>query len=104
MTSTVTGPANDFFNDGSQKAFYKFENSAADSLGSFNGTASSVSYVAGKYGQAASLGDTKNVAVPAVLSSPTAATFSFWVYPSATTPSVTFLGFNVATWNVAYQR
>lgn len=66
-SDAVTGPVNDFFKDGSQKAFYKFENDATDSLGTYNGTANSVSYVSGKYGQAASFGDAKNFAIPPAL-------------------------------------
>lgn len=93
-----------YFNDGSGIALYHFENDATDSSGTYNGTPTGVNYVTGKFGQAAYLGDGKNIVIPQLFSNATAATFSFWAYPLTAADSVAFIGFTVVPWNAAYQR
>lgn len=93
-----------YFNDGSGTTLYQFENDSTDRSGSFNGTPTGVTYLQGKFGRAAYLGDGRNIVIPKVFTNATAATFSFWVYPLTAADSITFLGFNVPSWTVAYQR
>ena len=44
-------PPQGFFNDGTELAHYKFDGDATDSIGRYNGTATSITYGTGKFGQ-----------------------------------------------------
>ena len=102
--STVYVNKSDYFADSSSVAFFHFENNVSDTFGNFDGTPNSATFVNGKFGRAVYLGDGKNIFIPRVLINPTSATFSFWVYPLTAADSVSFLGFNVPTWDNSYQR
>ena len=59
---------------------WKFENNAEDSFGAYDGTATNVTYVAGKSGNAASFnGSTSKVVIGNVIKPTTAMSFSVWI-------------------------
>ena len=66
-----------------QKAVYKFNSGVTDEVGSYNGTASNVTYTTGKFGNSiVSNGSDSEVALG--FSAPsTKQSYSFWLYPTA---------------------
>lgn len=64
------------------KAFWKFENNANDETGTYNGTATNVTYVAGKYSIAASfvVANNSKIVTPNIAIGSTSFSYSVWVY------------------------
>jgi hypothetical protein len=89
----------DIFGDNSALALYKFESNTSDSNNSFNGTSSGVSYVTGKFGQAVTFGDAKNMQMSQMFTNGTSATFSFWVYPLSSANAILFIGYPFASFS-----
>ena len=69
------------------KAYYKLDSNANDSLGNYNGTATSMSWSAGKIGQAGSFnGSSSKIAIATTVKA-TGVSYVFWIYCSNINPS-----------------
>ena len=81
---SVVGPLGvDAFGDGSGIALYKLDGNALDSGGLYNGTASNVTYGAGKFGQTSVFNGTNSLITTEIPHSALAiSTFSVWVNPT----------------------
>jgi hypothetical protein len=77
---SITRNATDPFGDSSELALYKFEDNANDAEGSYNGTASNVTYATGYINKAAVFnGSTSDIDLPSNVNS-TTMSVSFWMY------------------------
>jgi hypothetical protein len=91
----------DIFDDGSCMAAYTFDGNVNDLGGNYNGTATSITYTAGKYGQSASFnGTSSKIELPSALSDGSttdANCISFWFNVGAeitpATPNKEFMSF-----------
>lgn len=76
---TTLGSTVDYFSDSSGKALYRFEDNVIDTSGSYNGTASNITYSTGKFGKAAVFNGTNSYVDTSLTTNFTPVTFSFWV-------------------------
>lgn len=74
-----------FFNDSRLVSYYPFDTNSNDNKGSNNGSDTSISYVAGKFSNAASIGNASTIimAAPSFLNN-TQGTLCFWIKKGAT--------------------
>ena len=69
----------DFFNDKSNIATYLFDNNVNDANGKYNGTATNITYAAGKFGNCANFDGTSSIKSKLDLSGLNSYTMSVWV-------------------------
>lgn len=76
------------FSDANLKAYWRYESDSTDEIGTADGTDSNMTYVAGKFGNAASFNNTSGkitIADNAAMSIATNGTWMFWIKPNSVT-------------------
>lgn len=67
------------FVDANAKIYYRFEDNVTDTTGNYNGTATDISYVTGKFGKGASFNGTSSKVVTNYATNLTTFSFSMWI-------------------------